>query len=313
MSDVRGEIFDLGYRHYEGPREGRTRARKALWSDGVRTALGIGRGWPSKVLPALLFVAVVIPAALMSLAAATAEVGDDLPTHADYYRIVAVILFLFSATIAPELLCPDRRDRVIDLYLVRPLTATDYVAARWAAFLSVTVALVWIGQIVLFGGLTLAADEPLEHLRDNWLDAPRFLGAGLAIALFATTLPLAVSAFTTRRAYAAAIAIALYLVSLPVAGVLSLCGDDESQGTRTVGAAEEQCEPATGDAAKWFALLSLPEVPMHVSDVIFDEDSGSEFAARVREHPSAVPIGWYVVLTAGPGFVLWWRYRRLGT
>jgi ABC-2 type transport system permease protein len=311
MSAARGEVFDIGYQRYAGPREGRARARMALWVDGVRTAIGLGRGWPAKVLPALLLAAVVLPALFMSLGAAGAQPGDEIPTNSDYYRLIGVVVFLFSATIAPELLCPDRRDRVIDLYLVRPITPTDYVAARWAAFLSVTLALVWVGQLVLFAGLTLADDEALEYLRDNWLDVPRLLGAGLAVALFATTLPLAASTFTTRRAYAAALIIALYLVSLPVAGVLSLCGEEEGSASSSGPAGERQCEPVTGDAAKWFALLSLPEVPLHVSDLVFGDESGSEFAERVRENPAAVPVAWYVLLTGGSGLLLWWRYRRL--
>jgi ABC-2 type transport system permease protein len=313
MSAARGEVFDIGYQRYVGPREGRARARKALWLDGVRTAIGLGRGWPAKVLPGLLFAAVILPALFMSLGAASAQPGDELPTNSDYYRLIGVVLFLFSATIAPELLCPDRRDRVIDLYLVRPITPTDYVVARWSAFLSVTLALVWAGQIVLFAGLTLADNEPLQYLRDNWLDVPRLLGAGLAVALFATTLPLAASTFTTRRAYAAALIIALYLVSLPVAGVLSLCGDEEGSTGSSGATSVQECEPVTGDAAKWFALLSLPEVPLHVSDLIFGEESGSDFAQRVREHPKAVPIAWYALLTGGSGLLLWWRYRGLAT
>ena len=311
MTEQTGEIFDLGYQHYEGPREGRARARQALLVNGVRTAIGLGRGWQSKVLPALLSLAVVIPAGIISLTASTAGPLEQTQGPADYYRIVAVILFLFSATIAPELLCPDRRDRVIDLYLVRPLTTTDYVVGRYLAFFSVMLALVLFGQIILFVGLTLAAPEPLEYIPDHWFDVPRFIAAGIVVALFATTIPLAVSTFTIRRTYAAAFVIALFLVSLPVAGILSLCEEHEALHGASE-AAQQQCEPATGDAAKWFALLSFPEVPMHVSDIIFNDHSGSGFAKLVREHPAAIPIGWFLILTIGPGFVLWWQYRRIG-
>lgn len=311
MTEQTGEVFDLGYQHYEGPREGRIRARQALLTNGVRTVIGLGRGWQSKVLPGLLFLAVITPAILFSLGASTAEAFEDVPGHADYYRVVAVIVFLFAATIAPELLCPDRRDRTIVLYLTRPLTTTDYVLGRYLAFFAVMLALVLLGQVILFIGLTLADDEPLTYLRDHWDDVPRFVAAGVAVAVFATTIPLAVSTFTIRRTYAAAIVIALYLVSLPVAAVLSLCNETETSGT--FGETQTRCEPATGDAAKWFALLSFPEVPMHVSDLLFDDESDSDFAELVREHPAAVPVGWFLVLTVGPGAVLWWQYQRLRT
>mgnify|MGYP007026202615 CR=1 FL=1 len=44
MTQRAGELFDLGYQHYDGPREGRMRARKAVFFDGFRTTLGLGRG-----------------------------------------------------------------------------------------------------------------------------------------------------------------------------------------------------------------------------------------------------------------------------
>ncbi len=306
MTGARGEVFDLGYQHYLGPREGRTQARKALWLNGVRTALGLGRGWPSKVLPALLFVAVMIPAVVMSIIASVADFGDVLPDHADYYRVVVVVLTLASAIIAPELLCPDRREGVLSLYLVRPLTTSDYVLGRWLAFFSVSLALVLFGQVILFIGLTLASSDSPEYVRDNWLDIPRFLGAGFVVALFTTTIPMAVSAFTTRRAYAAAFVIVLYVISAPIASGLASCEHGNDDAPRS-----EVCEPPTGDAAKWFALISIPEVPMHVNDMIFDEEGDSDFAELIDELPNVVPIGWYLILTGIPGLVLWWRYQRI--
>ena len=92
--------------------------------------------------------------------------------HAGYYSILSTILLLFSAIIAPELLIPDRRDRVLHLYLVRPLSPTDYVAGRWSAFFIVTLAIVYSGQVMLFLGFLLTAVEPVEYVRENWLDIP---------------------------------------------------------------------------------------------------------------------------------------------
>lgn len=316
MTDATGEVFDLGYQRYEGPREGRMLARQALFVNGVRTAIGLGRGWQSKVLPGLLFVAVIVPALLFSFLASTAGIGDALPTHADFYGIVNIVILLFAATTGPEMLIPDRRDRVLDLYLVRPLTTTDYVIGRWFAFFAVMLAIVYAGQIVLFIGLTLAADEPLDYLRDQWLDIPRIFAVGAAIAAFATSIALAVSTFTIRRTYAAAIVIALFIISFPVASALTFCDETLHDGAheRLEGSefgTVQECDPVTGDAAKWVALVSLPEVPLHISDLIFDEDNESDVAGLVREHNSVVPVGWFLILTIGPGFVLWWQYRRM--
>lgn len=270
------------------------RARRALWKNGVRTALGLGRGAQAKILPVLLFVAVIIPAIAFSFIASQSG-AEFVPGHADYYQIVSVILFLFAAIISPELLCPDRRDGVISLYLVRPLTTTDYVMGRWMAFFSITLAIVYLGQVVLFVGLMLATGNPVDYILDSWLDIPRFIGAGLVVALFTTTIPMAVSAFTTRRAYAAAFVIGLFIISTAVARALT---DGNS---------------VAGEAAKWVALIDLGSVPIHLSDMIFNNDNSSHIAELVRELPAVVPVAWYVLLTAGPGFLLWWRYRRIRT
>ena len=318
MTEARGEVFDLGYRGYDGPREGRARAYKALWVNGVRTALGLGRSWGAKVMPALLLIAVISPALLGILIASLAG-PEDVISHSDYYGIVSIVLLLFSAIVAPELLCPDRRDRVLGLYLVRPLTTTDYVAARWLAFLSVTLPLVLAGQIVLFVGMTLAASDPVQYVEDNWLDVPRFILAGLVVAVYTTTVPLAVSAFTPRRAYAAALVIGAFIISLAVIAFLTsptpLAADCErvlENGVvvRDTCPDDDYDEYMAGDAARWYALLSLAEVPSYVTNLIFDVE-GEGAADAVEKLPAAVPIVWYVLLTSALGLALWWRYRRI--
>ena len=311
----RGELYDIGYRRYEGPREGRNRARVALWTNGVRTALGIGRGARAKILPILLFASISIPAAVFVMIASFAEgfgAGDfaGVPRHADYYDVVSILILLFSAIIAPELLCADRRSQVLQLYLVRPLTSTDYVAGRWLAFFTILLALVYSGQIVLFAGFTLSAEEPLEYLRENWLDVPRFLAAGAAIAAFTTTIPLAVSGFTNRRAYAAGFVIGLFIISSAVANALTTCVEQDFVVEDGVAVAAP-CEPVTGRWAKWIALTDFGNVPALVSDMIFDEEPDSSGAARqVAELNDAIPVAWYLALTAGPAALLLWRYRR---
>ena len=310
MTQGTGELYDLGYQHYQGPREGRMRARKAVFVDGFRTALGLGHGPLAKVLPILLFSAAMAPAVIMAIIASQTEGLLDLPDHADYYQVVSIVLFIFSAIIAPELLCPDRRNGVISLYLVRPLTTTDYVAGRWLAFFTITLLLVYSGQIVLLAGLILSASEPLDYLRDNWLDIPRILGAGLLVAFFITTLPLAVSAFTSRRAYAAAFVIGLFIISSAAAGILTEC-DENNDGRRRSGEGTRQCEPLTGDAAKWLGLVDMGRVPTNVNGMIFGVEDEGRRSQLTAELPRIVPIGWYVVLTGGLAFVLWSRYKKL--
>ena len=295
------EVFDLGYQYYEGPREGRSRARWAVYVNGLRTALGIGRGPMAKVLAILMFVAAMAPAVIFAVIASLADpLTDVLPSHADYYEIISIILFLFAAIIGPELLCPDRRNGVISLYLVRPMTPTDYVAGRWLAFFTVTIILVYSGQLVLLAGLVLSSADPGEYLKDNWLDIPRILGAGLVVSLFVATVPLAVAAFTDRRAYAAAFVIGLFIITVTVAAVLTGCRENGDQSS---------CERLTGSAARWLSLIDVGSAPSNVNNIIFDKDD----RGITGDLPSAVPVLWYGLLTAGPALLLWRRYNNMST
>ncbi|MYD50158.1 MAG: ABC transporter permease subunit [Dehalococcoidia bacterium] len=317
MTQAQGEIFDIGYQHYDGPRGGRLRAVWALWVNGFRTTLGLGRGALAKLLPFGMLIATVAPAAgILILAAILGPEEDLIPSHEDYYELIAILLLLFSAIIAPELLIPDRRNGVINLYLVRPLTAMDYVAARWAAFLALSLILVYSGQVFLLIGFLLTASDPVDYLRDNWLDIPKFLAAGALVALFVTTIPLAVSAFTTRRAYAAAVVIAVFVISLPVTAALTAqsCEIDyttTSDDGRTVSSTFGDCERATGDLAKWFTLLDVGRAPIHMSDIIFGSESEDDIAEVRKELHASIPIAWYALLVLGPGALLLYRYRRM--
>ena len=317
MTEAQGEVFDLGYQHYDGPREGRSRARRAIFENGVRTVLGLGRGPRAKILPTALFIAAMIPALVLVIIASLAEpLASFLPGPADYYQVVFMILLLFSAIMAPELLCADRRDNVIHLYLVRPLTPTDYVVGRYLAFFAIVLAIVYSGQLVLQVGLVLSADNPLTYLRDSWSTILRILAAGVVIAAFIAVIPLAVAAFTTRRAYAAAFVIGLFLTSTAAAAALTapdfVCEEIEVDG-RIV---HTECRPSgegalTGEAAKWFTLIALGEIPLRVNDLTFDRENDSEIARAAADLPDALLVGWYLLFTAGPGALLWWRYQRI--
>ncbi len=315
MTEARGEIFDIGYQHYEGPRNGRLHAVWSLWVNGFRTTLGLGRGARAKILPILMFLCVTAPAAGIVLLAAILGPEEALiPSHEDYYELISLFMLLFSAVIAPELLIPDRRSGVINLYLVRPLTAIDYVAARWSAFLGLSLILAYSGQVFLLFGFLFTAGDPVDYLRDNWLDIPKFLAAGALVALFVTTIPLAVSAFTTRRAYASAFVIGVFIISLPLAASLTSATSCEGDFAMTVdasGGQSVQCERATGDLAKWFTLLDVGRAPIHMSDIIFGSDSEDDIAEVRRELHSSIPIAWYALLVLGPAAVLLLRYRRL--
>ena len=294
-----GTVFDIGYQHYDGPREGRNRARLSVYKDGLKNSLGLGRGSKAKILPWLFIGVLVTVALVMALIAGTVDrfIGAgtaeaiDLPSHSDYYGIASIVLFVFAAISAPELLCPDRRDGVISLYLVRPLTGSDYIIARWCAFFTVMLLVAWLPQLILLTGLTMGDPKPADYFLDNWLDIPRFLAAGAAIAAYTTTLALLTAGFTTRRAYASAFLVGLFVISTPF----------------TTGLAQE----IGGTLGQWISMFNLSNIPVHVNDVIFGDTSGVTGDAPAGEFASWILVSWFFVWTLVPAAILWTRYRRL--
>ncbi|MYF65620.1 MAG: ABC transporter permease subunit, partial [Chloroflexi bacterium] len=280
MREREAEVFDLGYQRYTGPREGRTRARLALFDNGVRTVLGIGRGGRAKILPVGLFLAVITPAVVFVTILAFLDpiAGDDasqfIPGPADYYSVVSVILIIFGAIMAPELLCPDRRDNVLPLYLVRPLTSNDYLIARFLAFFAIVLVLVYAGQIVLQAGLILTASDQVDYIRDNWQDVPRILFMGVLIATFISVGPLAVAAFTTRRAYAAAFIIAAWLLLNSISDGLTFqeCISEEFMQDGGTVSSTTECTRPVGDLAPYIGLLNLGGVTDNLNNMVFDVD-----------------------------------------
>jgi ABC-2 type transport system permease protein len=294
-----GTVFDIGYQRYDGDREGRGRARKAIYNDGVRIALGFGRGGRSKILPWLFIVLLSVIGLVFALAAGAAQrLGGpqaaerlNLPSHSDYNGIASLVMFAFAAVVAPELLCRDRREGVLNLYLVRPITGTDYILGRWAAFLTVMTAAAWIPQALLFIGLSMGDPQPVEYFKNHWMDIPRFLTAGLAMSAYVTSLAMLVASFTSRRAFASIFLIGLFLVTAPF----------------TIGLAQE-LSPTAG---QWVSMFNLTNIPVHVNDIIFDHTSEITSEAPARNLAAWIRVSWYFLWTIGPSLILWSRYRRL--
>lgn len=291
-----GQVFDLGFRRYEGQREGRRRAVLAVYKDGLRAAIGLGRGGKAKILPWLFIAASIIPALIFALIAGAVDrlapgfsADLDLPSHADYYAIAGIVLFLFAAAVGPELFCPDRSNGTISLYLVRPLRATDYAIARWAALTTVMVLVAWLPQLVLLAGLVFGAPDPGSYLADHWSDIPRFLIAGVVIAIYVSTITSAAAAFAKRRAYVAAFLVGVLILSAAVISGLT--------------------ETLSNSTGRWVALLSVGDVPLYVNDVIFGEQTSSIGAAA--DLSNIVQVGWFVLVVAAAGAIFIGRYRKL--
>jgi ABC-2 type transport system permease protein len=291
-----GEVFDLGYQRYTGPREGRARARMAIFMDGVRISLGLGRSASQKILPWMFILFAAGPAfTIVILASVASQFGDPSDILDDfgnrtYFEFAFLPLMAFAVTAGPGLLCPDRRESVLTLYLVRPITALDYVGARALAFLAITTVVAYVPQAVIFSTLAMTSSAPATYLAEHWLEVPRFLASGLVIALFTTSLAMAAASLTDRRAVATAGAIGFVLVLAAAAGLLHEVVRSEGPG-------------GVASAARYLELLQLPPTVITLSDWIFGE--------QVGPLPGVAYLGavaGFVALFAGVVFA---RYSRI--
>ena len=100
----------------------------------MRRALGIRRSWRQKVAPFTLLGIVTIPAIVnVGIGYVTRDrfltERIEIITYREYVGVSAALL-LFVALVAPDVMCPDRRQHVLPLMFARPITGVDYVAGQ---------------------------------------------------------------------------------------------------------------------------------------------------------------------------------------
>ncbi|MCU0310610.1 MAG: ABC transporter permease subunit [Acidimicrobiales bacterium] len=283
-------ILDRGYRAYAGPRLGVGGAMRSLVLHSVQRALGLKRPFWQKILPALAVLIAYVPAVVfiglaVFLSDTLLEDTDLLPTYADYYGFISAAIVVFTAFVAPELLCTDRRTGMLGLYLASPLTRDTYLLAKAVATVAL-LALVTLGPpLLLLIGLTIVGQGP-----DGPLDLLVLLGrmvvGGLAVAVLPASLSLAVSATTSRKAAASAAIILILLASSTVSGAL--------------------VEGA--DASPYFFLLDLLGLPFELVQRIYDSPVGVDAAFTLTD---GTIVAAYLAWTAGFSLFTWLRYRRL--
>jgi ABC-2 type transport system permease protein len=287
-----GTIYDRGYRHYEGPREGRGRRLRAIVVAGVRRALGLKRNWKTKVVPFGLLVIAFGPVfAFIGVRVLVGEAVGEFLGYGRYLRIVAGILLLFAATAGPELLCPDRRQNVLALLFTRPVTRADYLLAKLAALLLVVGLIAVVPLVVLFLGNTLTADSAATYLREHLDDLGRILLAGVALTVFYSVVALAAASLTDRRALATAGLLGVMLGASALANILFFT-------TRF-------------DGRRWFALLSLGGVPLRFVDWLFGDGFDPGSLAQQAGLTGPTYLAEMAVIVAVAGGVLAWRVLRL--
>jgi hypothetical protein len=212
----------------------------------------------------------------------------EIITYREYVGVSAALL-LFVALVAPDVMCPDRRQRVLPLMFARPLTGVDYVAGKLVSITSIVFAFSFLPQVVLYAGNMLVSDGALDYLTDHLDVLWKVPVAAFLLALYYAVVGLAISAMTDRRIVAGAAIIGLFLVTSISSAVI--VGDYEIEG---------------GSAG---ALVNVLALPLYLRDIVFlghvNPDSALGGVANGGLLAAAVYVG---VLATGIG-VLLRRYR----
>jgi ABC-2 type transport system permease protein len=215
-----GNIYDLGYRGYEGPRLGRVTVLLGLLRQSLRESYGLGRGSRAKIAPFVLLGFAVFPAvlavgfrALAAQAGAGEQFEEQLPIRHDTYQsVTSLFVWLFVAAQAPELFGRDQRYGVLPLFFSRVLTRVDYALGRTGGLFIAVLIVTLVPQLLLSVGGILAAADPATGLSKELPEIPRYLVVCLLEAGVFSGIGAVVAAYTPRRAYAVAAIIALFIV-----------------------------------------------------------------------------------------------------
>ena len=275
-----GNIYDLGYQGYDGPRVGRPRVALDLLLQTLRAAYGIGRGGRAKIIPFLMLGLSVLPAvlavgisALAAQAGAAGALDEASPIrHDTYQNLTSTLVMLFCAAQAPELFGRDQRHGVLPLYFSRVLTRVDYTLARAGGLFLAILVISIVPQLILTVGAILAAPDPIAGIQKDLADVPRYVVVAVLVSALLGGVSTVIAAWTPRRAYATAAIIAVFIIPPIVVALMA--------------------ELAVGDAARVLVLASPSDILDGVNAAVFD---------TVSPNPTIVAAnlpGWTYILAA---------------
>jgi ABC-2 type transport system permease protein len=286
-------VEDLRYTTYQGARRGRI---ACLWSfarNDALHALGAGRSWRGKLIPfGLIFLAfspaIIVLGARALFAARLPQEGGapqaltQLLPYEAYYTTVSILILALAGIVTPELLCPDRRDRLLDLYYSTAVSPREYLAAKFGAAMMPLLLTTLAPVVFLFLGNILFAVHPLGYFQDHWKDLFRIFAAGFVVASYFALIGLAISSLTSRRAFAMGGAIALLVATSATSALLA----------------------GLGASAK-VLVIALPVIPVILAQRMFPAAEH-----ETQELSTAVWLGAYLVVCGVCLLVLLTRYRR---
>lgn len=288
-----GAVYDRGYRPYDGPRGRRGAATMALYKATMRRALGLRRSWRQKIAPFVLLGVVTIPAIVnVGIGYVTRDnVGDtfEIITYRDYVGVSSALL-LFVALVCPDVMCPDRRHRVLSLMFARPLMGQDYVVAKVGAIASILFAFSFLPQVVLFVGNMFVSDSALDYFSGHLDILLKVPAAVVLLAVYYAIIGVAVSSMTDRRIVAGAAVVGVFLVTSISSGII--VGDNYQQ-----------------QGGSLAALINVWVLPLYLRDLIFLGHIDPDSPLTGVDQGGLIAIATFIVVLCAAAGVLLRRYR----
>jgi ABC-2 type transport system permease protein len=286
-----GAIYDLGYRGYDGPRLGRPAAVATLFWASLRAAYGLKRSGRAKIVPWGLAAFLVAPAGVSVAVAALAPQAPSPFTYDDYLWNLRILLGIFIAAQAPELVSSDQRHRVLSLYFSHALERSDYALAKLGALAAAVFGLALAPMLVLFIGRVLLAADVVDAFGNELDNLPQVIVAPLIYAIPLATIALAIAAFTPRRAYATGAIIAVFIVGAAISGILG-----EAITSGPLGDLSQLLNPVVpiDGTRTWLIGNAIPDSPV----------------LRTGFPLYLFGLEWLAIVLVGGAAVVW-RYRRL--
>lgn len=287
-------IFDRGYRTYDGPRSGPSGARSAVFWEGLRRVLGLGRKARYKIFPWSLITIAVIAAAVFvgvhwAIGDIAESVGEGVPSYGGLFDFYSAISLLFIAFAAPQLLVPDRTKGVLSVYFSRPLTVDGYLGSKVGAFAALIGAFYIVPQLVLHIGLSLISDDGfIPYLTDN-LD-------------ILWKVPVTTLAFVALHG----------AIVFPMAAVINRTGIAAAAflGVLTAGSGiAARVAEASFPGARWVSLLALDQHPRISRDFLFENTV--DYPAEIAGFEVWMSVVVIAILALVAAIFVRQRYRRL--
>lgn len=200
-----GEIYDLGYKHYDGNRLGRSHAIRALIVYSIKRGLGIKKKWTAKLIPLGMYAVAFIPALIVAGIKAFVPSDDFTYSYHDLNDFIVLTLFIFAAALGPEMLSDDRRENVLGLYFSRALTRLDYLLAKISAMGILLGTIAFGPPLLLFIANVLLAGNPITYFFDHVSDLGRIAAYGILVSAYLGAISLTIASYTNRKGVAGAI------------------------------------------------------------------------------------------------------------